>query len=271
MKRTLSGLAAMLSVALLAAGPAAAQRSVEDQVMQVDEAYRIAKLKQDTAALDRILANGFNETNQNGNSRDKTQTLELWRSFSISSLTTDSFQVRVTGNTAKVTGTQTESGDERMLFTRVYISGPMGWQLLASMQFRDPNPAAGHATALKPRSGVEEEVMQADEAYRVAKLKQDTATLARILDADFSETNQNGNTRDKSETLALWQSFSIESLTTDTAQVTISGDTAMVIGTQTENGFEHMLFTRAYVKRPAGWLLLASIQFRNPKLQTPSL
>jgi TonB family protein len=119
---------------------AGASRSVEDDVRKTDEAYRLAKLHQDTQALDGILADEFNETNQNGNSRNKAQTLELWRTFSISSLTTDTFQVRLAGDTAIVIGTQTENGTERMLFTRVYVKRPNAWQLLASMQFRNPNP-----------------------------------------------------------------------------------------------------------------------------------
>jgi hypothetical protein len=105
--------------------------------MKVDEAYRVAKLTRDLPVLERILADGFNETNQNGNSRDKMQTINLWRSMIIPSLTTDSFQVRITGSTAMVMGTQTE-GTERMLFTRVYVMDPAGWQLLSSMQFRNP-------------------------------------------------------------------------------------------------------------------------------------
>jgi hypothetical protein len=113
-------------------------------VMRADEIYRLAKLNRDVGTLDRILAEGFNETNQNGNSRNKSQTLELWKSFGISSLTTDSFEVRIAGDTAMVTGAQTESGWERMLFTRVYVRSGTGWQLLASMQFRDPKLEAAH-------------------------------------------------------------------------------------------------------------------------------
>jgi CYTH domain-containing protein len=266
MKPVLPGLAAIVALSVFHAAPAGAQSSVEQQVMRVDDAYRIAKLNQDTAALDQILAAGFNETNQNGNSRDKAQTIELWRSFSISSLTTDSARVRISGDTAMVTGTQTENGAEHMLFTRVYVNAGGNWQLLSSMQFRDPNPSPGSAASrpvAMPAVPIND-VMKADEAYRVAKLKQDTAALERILDPAFNETNQNGNSRDKAETIELWRSFSIGSLTTDTAQVRISGDTAMVIGTQTENGYERMLFTRVYVRRPAGWLLLASMQYRNP-------
>jgi len=150
----------------LAAGQPAASRSSGDDVMKIDEAYRLAKLHQDTLALDGILADDFNETNQNGNSRNKAQTLELWKSFSITSLTTDTFQVRVTGDTAMVTGTQTENGFERMLFTRVYVKRPTGWQLLASMQFRNPNPASSASASLQQGTsrspGVNGEIMNAD-------------------------------------------------------------------------------------------------------------
>lgn len=113
----------------------------EAQVMKVDEEFRVAKLKNDIGTLDRILADNFNETNQNGNSRKKAQFIELFTRFEITSLTTDESQVQVTDNTAVVTGSQTETictGVDRMLFTRVYVKGQKGWQLLASMQFRDP-------------------------------------------------------------------------------------------------------------------------------------
>jgi hypothetical protein len=246
---------AVLSTGLLGAQPAA-------EVMKSDEAYRLAKLHRDIPALGRILADGFNETNQNGNSRDKAQTLELWKGFSINSLTTDTHQVRVTGNAAMVTGTQTEDGTERMLFSRVYVKNTTGWQLLASTQYRNPNPYAGPVA----EQGVAGDVMKSDEFYRLAKLDRDLKALDRVLADAFNETNQNGNSRDKAQTLELWKTFGIGSLTTDTHEVRVAGDTAMVLGTQTENGTEKMLFTRVYVKGPAGWQLLSSMQFRDPRL-----
>lgn len=109
--------------------------------MRVDEQFRVAKLKRDTEALGRILADNFYEANHNGNSRNKAQCIELFTSFPIASLTTDSADVRITGDTAVVTGSQTEhnnSGVDRMLYMRVYIRGAASWQLLASMQFRNP-------------------------------------------------------------------------------------------------------------------------------------
>src|SRR5229473_2592262 len=101
MKHTLPRSAATVALFFFTVALARAQqptptsRSVSEDVMKIDEAYRLAKLNRDIKALDRILADAFNETNQNGNSRDKAQTIELWRTFSISSLTTDTHQVRV--------------------------------------------------------------------------------------------------------------------------------------------------------------------------------
>jgi hypothetical protein len=173
--------------------------------------------------------------------------------------------VRFDGDTAMVTGTQTEDGTERMLFSRVWVRNGGAWQLLSSMQYRDPNPF--RAAAGPPMAGVEGEVMQTEEAYRLAKLNRDTATLERILSSGFNETNQNGNSRDKTQTIELWKGFSIRSLTTDSFQVRMAGDTAMVIGTQTEDGSERMLFSRVWVKRDGGWKLFSSMQFRDPRLE----
>lgn len=246
------------AVSVLAVQFAAAATPVETEVLAADEAYRVAKLHQDIPALQRILAEQFNETNQNGNSRNKAQTLELWQGFSIRSLTTDSAEVRLTGDTATVMGTQTEDGSEHMLFSRVYQKRPDGWKLLASAQFRNPHPAGGVSSI--------QEVRAVEEAFRLAKLGRDVPALEPILAEQFTQVNQNGNSRDKAQTLELWKTFSIASLTTDSSDIRISGETAVVLGTQTENGNERMLFTRVYVKRNGSWRLLSSIQFRDPRL-----
>ena len=132
---------ATLAAAMLCL-PANGQRSVTaDDIMKVDEQFRLAKLNRDTNALGLILAENFHETNQNGNSRNKAQTIELWASFTIESLTTDSADVKISGDTAIVTGSQTEhngGGVDRMLYMRVYIRDGSRWLLLAATQFRDP-------------------------------------------------------------------------------------------------------------------------------------
>lgn len=252
-----------IMIAAMAAQSAAAATPAEAAVLAADEAYRLAKLHKDISALQRILAEQFNETNQNGNSRNKAETLDLWKWFSIDSLTTERAEVRVNGDTATVLGSQTEDGSEHMLFSRVYQKLPDGWKLLASMQFRNPQPTA--------EVSLSSDVRAAEEAYRLAKLHRDIPALQTMLADQFNETNQNGNSRNKTQTLGLWRSFSISSLTTDTAEMRLSGDTAVVLGTQTENGSEYMLFTRVFVKRNGRWQLLTSMQFRDPKHTPPTL
>ena len=126
----------------LAALPSRAQ-SLSDAaagqaVMQVDEEFRLAKLHNDTATLDRILADSFYEMNQNGNGRNKSEFIDLFKAFPIASLTTDSFQIRSVGDTVSITGAQNENGDTPMLFLRVYVKSSNGWKLLSSMQTDNP-------------------------------------------------------------------------------------------------------------------------------------
>ena len=133
-------------IAWLGVGPLRAQEArvstgVAGQINDVEEQFRVAKLTNDAQSLDRLLDESFVETNQNGNSRTKNETIELFRTFRIKSLTTDSFTIRVTANEALVTGSQTEvngTGTDRMLFTRVWVKSGDRWRLLASSQFRNP-------------------------------------------------------------------------------------------------------------------------------------
>jgi hypothetical protein len=121
-----------------AAGP---DLAVAQQIVEIEEAYRIAKLANDVPALDRILSPDFVGTNQNGNSRNKREALELFASFPIQSLVVERAVLRFTGATVVVTGEQTEvngTGTDRMLFTRVYMRSGAGWQLLSNTQFRNP-------------------------------------------------------------------------------------------------------------------------------------
>lgn len=149
MKRLLAAtMSISVVVAWLGVSPLRAQdamvntaRGVPPQISDIEEQFRVAKLRNDVQSLDRILDESFVGTNQNGVSRTKNDMIELFRSFPIQSLTTDSSTVRVTGNAAVVTGSQTEvngTGTDRMLFTRVYIRSGDRWRLLASSQFRNP-------------------------------------------------------------------------------------------------------------------------------------
>ena len=106
-------------------------------VMKVDEEFRLAKMHNDTSTLERIVSDHYYATNQNRNSRNKEQLIELFRTFPVSPLTTDEFHIRIVDGTAFVTGFQTESGD-RMAFMRAYVKNGDAWQLISSIQFHKP-------------------------------------------------------------------------------------------------------------------------------------
>jgi len=123
----------------------AVTRSTDPETLAVqtsEEQYRLAKLQNDVVALGGLMDDAFVGTNQNGNTRNKGQALELWRDFPISSLVTNSLSVRIADGTAVVTGSQTEvnsTGTDVMLFSRVWKKDGGGtWRLISNAQFRDP-------------------------------------------------------------------------------------------------------------------------------------
>lgn len=111
-------------------------------VLKVDGEFQRAKLANDVTTLERILDDDYVGTNQNGNTRNKQQCLELWASFPISSLVTESATVSFSeeNRIAVVSGEQTEvnaTGTDAMRFKRVYVRTPTGeWRLRSATQAR---------------------------------------------------------------------------------------------------------------------------------------
>ena len=108
-----------------------------DEVLKVEAAFRAAKLKKDVTALNLILADEYFGMNQYGAQRDKAALIELFSSFHLSSLTVGKTEVRVAGDIAIVTGSQTEenpAGKEEHFFTRIYVKRDGRWRLLSSTQ-----------------------------------------------------------------------------------------------------------------------------------------
>ena len=113
------------------------------EVLGLEEQFRQARLRGDLKALDRVLTDDYSGTNQNGHTRNKSETRDLFKSFKLKSLSIEKQQVIVHGSTAVVTGFQTESildspGPARLRFVRVYVKQVGRWQLLASQQMNAP-------------------------------------------------------------------------------------------------------------------------------------
>jgi hypothetical protein len=158
-----------------------------------------------------------------------------------------------------------------VIFGLACLSSPIAAQAPPSPPQRDAEFMLVSTSRPEDRAAAED-VMRADETFRVAKLTADRPALERILHNDYIGVNQTGNTRDKKQLLELFEWFRIESLVTNRAHVRFSGDNAVVMGEQTENsatGNDRMLFTRVYVKTmPGEWHLLSSTQFRDPRAPT---
>lgn len=139
--------ATILTVAccsILGLGQTSQPSSTErDEILKVEDAFRTAKLEKDVTALNRILADEYFGTNQYGRQRDKAKLIELFSSFHLSSLTVGKADVRVAGDIAIVTGSQSEenpAGKEEHLFTRIYVKRDGRWRLLSSTQLVPFNP-----------------------------------------------------------------------------------------------------------------------------------
>ena len=131
----------LLCPAFAQPGTAAGDR---EQVLKTEEEFRQAKLKNDTRALERLVADEYYGVNQWGAKRDKAQLIELFRSFQTEALVPTDVTVRIAGDHAIVDGTMTESSGGGMRFTylflRVFIHRDDDWKLLSSVQFIPSNP-----------------------------------------------------------------------------------------------------------------------------------
>jgi Domain of unknown function (DUF4440) len=118
-----------------------------DQVLQTEKSFHEAKLHSDVTSLDRLLANDFVEINQWGVVRDKSATLNLYRTLKITSLFTSDEIVRVTGETATVLGimsTSSVTGMGRFLFLQTYVKRDGRWQVLSVAHVFRVDPETMH-------------------------------------------------------------------------------------------------------------------------------
>jgi TonB family protein len=132
---------------------------------------------------------------------------------------------------------------------------------------RQATPASRQTT--KPSSAPAEQaaILALEEEFRLAKIHNDVKALDRLLDDAVISTNQSGVKRNKADLLELWQGFRVDRLTTDSADVQITGDLATVTGRQSEisgTGTDPMLYTRIWRRTNGTWRLFSVTQFFDP-------
>jgi precorrin-6B methylase 2 len=149
-------LATLLLVFALTLGKARADD--KDDVLNTEAAFERAKLHNDVAALENLLANDFIEINQWGVVRDRRGMLQLFKTFHTTSLVSSDVSVRLSGDTATVIGNMFESGLDRFMFLQTYVKRHGEWQVFSVAQtFRvdsDTLKVIGHGKqAVHPVTG----------------------------------------------------------------------------------------------------------------------
>ena len=144
----------VLTMPLLVFGqakPAASQAdtaSVEQTVMQMERDWIQASLKKDAAALGKILADDWSAIGFQGTTTSKAEALAELKSgvAATQSVELGDMKVRVFGNTAIVTGGDTEKGtykgkdsSGKYMWTDVFVQRNGRWQAVASQSTKVTN------------------------------------------------------------------------------------------------------------------------------------
>jgi ketosteroid isomerase-like protein len=128
---------AVLSLAFLAAQSV----SVEQKLMQMERDWGKAQIKKDYAAVDKMLAADWQGIDYDGQIVDKATYMAHMRSeqSTLQSEDISQMKVRVFGNTAIVTGKDTEKSTDRgknssgtYVWTDVFVLRNGQWQVVAS-------------------------------------------------------------------------------------------------------------------------------------------
>ena len=131
--------------------PRAQRHEYRHEIDRLEDAWRVAMLKGNTAALETLLADDYTGITANGAIQTKEQVVNNLRSgtFKLTGLTISDRKVRVYGTTAVVTSQAELVGSRnsvnltgRYRYTRVYVRNPQGqWKIVSfeASRIQDPN------------------------------------------------------------------------------------------------------------------------------------
>jgi hypothetical protein len=107
-------------------------------------------------------------------------------------------------------------------------------------------------------NGGDAAALQADTALQVALKKKDPKTVGALLDQQFSWTTDGGQALTSAQFLKdAAAGTAVGDTEYNNAKARDYGDLAIVTGVGKRTGHEGTYFSRVWVKRPAGWLLLS--------------
>jgi ketosteroid isomerase-like protein len=115
--------------------------------------------------------------------------------------------------------------------------------------------------------GVENAIIQMEKDWTEAGIKKDVAAFDRIIADDWISVDFEGNVVNKAAAIADWKSGASSSASVDLGEmkVRVYGDTAIVIGSDTEkstykgkDSSGHYVWTDVFVKRNGRWQAVSS-------------
>lgn len=131
--------------------PRAHRHEFRHEIDQLEEAWRVAMLKGNSAALAALLADDYTAITARGAIQTKDQAVASLRAgaFQLTALNISDRKVRIYGSTAVVTSvaelTGTKTDQEltgRYRYTRVYVRNPQGqWKIVSfeASRIQEPN------------------------------------------------------------------------------------------------------------------------------------
>jgi ketosteroid isomerase-like protein len=130
--------------------PRAERHESRHEIEQLEETWRNAILKTNTAALDALLSDDYTGITASGAIQTKQQAINSLRSgaLQVSSLAISDRKVRIYGGTAVVTSLAVLTGSKkdqqvtgRYRYTRVYVRNPLGqWKIVSFEASRIQEP-----------------------------------------------------------------------------------------------------------------------------------
>ena len=112
-----------------------------------------------------------------------------------------------------------------------------------------------------------QEILKIEQQYLDAHVRRDTAALDRILADDFTFSYFRGGIADKTTRLSLLENsdFTFQSIDTTNVEVTVTGDTAHVVGKAVVHGSYRgrdfttapYTFMRTYERRGGRWQIVS--------------
>jgi uncharacterized protein (TIGR02246 family) len=190
----------------------AQNNKAEQEILKIHASLDEAYLKNDIAVFERVFADDYVYSNPEGKMFNRAQNLDELRkeaanpNYKVLTATSDDLKVRISGNTALVTGNwvattvprtdaNAEPHKDTGRYTGVYEKRNGKWLLIAEHFSEAPHD----------RKLMEQQVLKKGREYGEMIKNQDAAAIERLLADEYLYTNEKGKVKNKAEDLASYK------------------------------------------------------------------